>query len=341
MSIYRRKGSPHWWINISVAGRKTRRSTGTSERGAAQEYEERERERLWRLHKLGDRGSVRWTEAAAQWLETLPEKSRYKEGRIIDWFDGEIKDEPIGGIDRAAVLELREALRDEGKSKSRTDRYMANLRAVLNLAVENGYLVSSPAVPMFNVKNQGFRWLTHEEFARLKRELPPHLKPAAEFAVRTGMRMRSMLRLTWDRIDLRRRRLWVPGEQMKGARAHGLPISRDLAKLLRQLKTLNPDGERVFQYDGRPFDDCNTEAFQKALERAKLIGVNWHTLRHTFASWAVQSGVSLQELMQLGDWKTYAMVLRYAHLAPDHLAQAAEKIARSGHSRKRVPRGTP
>lgn len=340
MSIYRRKGSPHWWINISVAGRKTRRSTGTSERGQAQEYESRERERLWRVRKLGDRGSIRWTEAAAQWLETLPEKSRHKEGSIIDWFDIKIKDEPIGGIDRAAVLELREVLRDVGKSKSRTDRYMANLRAVLNLAVENGHLSSAPAVPMYNVKNQGFRWLTHEEFGRLKRELPPHLKPAAEFAVRTGMRMRSMLRLTWDRIDLRRRRLWVPGEQMKGAHAHGIPISRDLAKLLRRLKTMSPDGEHVFQYDGKPFDDCNTEAFQKALARAKLTGVNWHTLRHTFASWAVQSGVSLQELMQLGDWKTYSMVLRYAHLAPDHLAQAAEKIARSGHSRKRVPRGT-
>jgi hypothetical protein len=31
------------------------------------------------------------------------------------------------------------------------------------------------------------------------------------------------------------------------------------------------------------------------------------------------SGPSLQELMELGGWKSYEMVLRYAHLAPEQL----------------------
>lgn len=37
---------------------------------------------------------------------------------------------------------------------------------------------------------------------------------------------------------------------------------------------------------------------------------------------------SLQELMELGGWKSYEMVLRYAHLAPEHLADAASRIER-------------
>jgi hypothetical protein len=37
-------------------------------------------------------------------------------------------------------------------------------------------------------------------------------------------------------------------------------------------------------------------------------------------------GTSLQELMELGGWKSYEMVLRYAHLAPEHLADAASLI---------------
>lgn len=37
-------------------------------------------------------------------------------------------------------------------------------------------------------------------------------------------------------------------------------------------------------------------------------------------------GTSLQELMELGGWKSYEMVLRYAHLAPEHLADAASRI---------------
>jgi hypothetical protein len=40
------------------------------------------------------------------------------------------------------------------------------------------------------------------------------------------------------------------------------------------------------------------------------------------------SGTSLQELMELGGWKSYEMVLRYAHLAPEHLSAAAQRIER-------------
>lgn len=337
MSIYRRKESPHWWINISVAGRKTRRSTGTIDRKQAQEFEIRERERLWRVHKLGDRGSIRWTEAAAQWLESIPEKSRYKENSIIMWFDDQISDEPIRSIDRDAVAELRETLIEEGKRPARVDRYMANLRAVLRKAVELGHLDAAPPVPMMSHVVGEPNWLTQDQFRALCAELPTHLRLAAQFAVYTGLRMRSMLSLTWDRIDLRRGRLWVPGDQMKGARAHGLPLSKDAKKILRQLKTLSPAGDRVFQYDGHPIDDCNTRAFQKAVVRSKVGPLRWHDLRHTFAAWAVQSGVPLYELMQLGGWRTYSMVIRYAHLAPDHLAKSAEKIARFGHSKKRGP----
>jgi hypothetical protein len=42
----------------------------------------------------------------------------------------------------------------------------------------------------------------------------------------------------------------------------------------------------------------------------------------------VQSGTSLLELMELGGWKSYEMVLRYAHLAPEKLGAVASRIER-------------
>ena len=47
-----------------------------------------------------------------------------------------------------------------------------------------------------------------------------------------------------------------------------------------------------------------------------------------FADMHMMRGTSLQELMELGGWKSYEMVLRYAHLAPEHLATAASRIDR-------------
>jgi hypothetical protein len=49
---------------------------------------------------------------------------------------------------------------------------------------------------------------------------------------------------------------------------------------------------------------------------------------HTWASWHVQSGTSLPELMELGGWKSYEMVLRYAHPAPEKLSSVAGRIER-------------
>jgi integrase len=340
MSIYRRKGSENWWISISVAGRKTRRTTGTADRDKAKEFEESERARLWRVHKLGDTGYVRFAEAAARWLADVAETSKKKELSVLNWLKKHLEHEPLRAIDREAIQVLRE-LCLEDRAKSTVDRHMAILRAVLNKCVEWGYLEAAPPVPMYNVRQGDFRWLTHPEFDSLRKELPPHLQLAADCAVRSGLRMRSMLRLTWDRIDLRAKRFWVPGMQMKGKKhAHGMPISRELAKVFRKAKTANPNGDHVFQYLGEPIDDCNTKAFQDAVARSGVGPLRWHDLRHTFASWAVQAGVTLQELMQIGGWKTYSSVLRYAHLAPDHLAEAAELVRHSGHSKRRSSRGT-
>jgi hypothetical protein len=41
-----------------------------------------------------------------------------------------------------------------------------------------------------------------------------------------------------------------------------------------------------------------------------------------------KAAASLPELMELGGWKSYEMVLRYAHLAPETLSSVASRIER-------------
>ena len=74
------------------------------------------------------------------------------------------------------------------------------------------------------------------------------------------------------------------------------------------------------------------DAYKAAVKAAGLPAeFDWHSLRHTWASWHVQNGTPLAVLMQLGGWASYAMVLRYAHLAPSHLAAYAENARLTGH----------
>ena len=59
------------------------------------------------------------------------------------------------------------------------------------------------------------------------------------------------------------------------------------------------------------------------------LNFRWHDLRHTWASWHVQSGTPLNVLQEPGGWASYSMVQRYAHLAADHLAPWADRLAES------------
>jgi len=335
MPLYRRPGSPFWWVRI---GRKTRKSTGTADKRAAKEFESVLQQRIWRREKLGDRSSVSWNEATERYLSGST-RARKREREFIAWLEPRLGMYPVSAVaDPDALEELRKDGLAEGWSHTTVDRMMRVIRAVLRKCWKDWrYLESAPVVPMYGEDEDADEphWLTREEFDRLKAELPPHLKLAAEFAVLTLLRMRSQSRLTWNRIDLMSQRAWIPSGQMKGGKTFGVSLSSRAVKILRDVRALGHKGERVFQFEGRPIDNFNTAAFKKAAKRAELLPLRWHDLRHTGASWAVQNGATLPELMALGDWKSYRSVLRYAHFAPSHAAGAAELVAQREHTRDR------
>jgi integrase len=323
MSLYRRPDTTHWWTRFQVDGREVRLTTGTGDRRESEEFETVARTRAWRQVRLGERPPYRWTDAAIRWLAETRKRSKSRDKSILAWFDEHLNKYDVQAITREVVQELR-ALKASETSESTAYRHMALLRAILNKCVADWEVIdSAPKVPMYRPPIGEPRWLTRSEFARLERHLPEHLQLAARFAVLTGLRMRAMLSLTWSQVDLVKKRAWVAAIDMKAGQSLGLPLTPGA---LDVLKALPRDGDYLFHWRGERIDDCNTLAFKTAVTAAKLDPLRWHDLRHTWASWAVQSGVTLHELMLLGGWRSFSMVLRYSHFAPDHLAAAAAKI---------------
>lgn len=247
---------------------------------------------------------------------------------ILNWLDSHLKGCSVQDITREVVEELRELKRLEA-SEATADRHMERLRAILRKCRDDWQVVESiPKVPMYRPRVGEPRWLTRREFARLCRKLPRHLRLAARLATETGLRMRSQAKLEWSRVDLETRRAWVPGYQMKAKKPLGVPLSSRALRTLKALRAMSPASRYVHEWRGRRIDDFNTAAFKAAVKAAGVAPLRWHDLRHTWASWHVQGGTSLYELQQLGGWSSYSMVQRYAHLAPDHLAEAAERLSR-------------
>ncbi|WP_370660846.1 tyrosine-type recombinase/integrase [Massilia aurea] len=70
----------------------------------------------------------------------------------------------------------------------------------------------------------------------------------------------------------------------------------------------------------------NTKVWRNALKRAGIAEFRWHGLRHTWASSLIQNGTPLYDLQEMRGWKSVAMVRRYAHLAPAHMARHAAVV---------------
>jgi len=85
----------------------------------------------------------------------------------------------------------------------------------------------------------------------------------------------------------------------------------------------------VFAFNGERVVQLSTAAWYKALKRGGIENFRSHDLRHTWASWHIQSGTPLHVLQELGGWASYTMVQRYAHLAVAHLAPCADRLASS------------
>ncbi len=316
MSLYKDKKSPHWNISITVNGQRIRRSTGTDDKKKAQRIHDEIKADLWQQRDLG----YTWKKAMVDWLTHEPRDAS-------DAYRLRAFAMPNMPLSEITAPMIQKYITGAPATYNRT----ANLiTAILNLAKRNGKLEEVPTIERKKVSQSRIRWLTQEEWKRLDAQLPPHLQPLARFSVATGLRQGNATHLEWSQVDLRRKIAWIHADQAKARKPIGIPLSDDAVEVLRG--QIGQSDVWVFPYKGKPLGQIKS-AWGKALKRAGLghyekVGdkevfisnFRWHDLRHTWATWHVQSGTPLEVLQKLGGWASYSMVLNYAHLAPDHLA---------------------
>jgi integrase len=325
MSLYKRTDSPRWWVKISHGGRTIQRSTGTEDKAQAQEYHDKLKVSLWEQQRLGVKPRRAWKEAVVRWLAETSEKATHdgdiKKLRWLDAFLGKLMLDEItlDVIDRVKSERLKTV------SKSTVNRYLAVVRSILLRARDEWeWIDKAPKVKLFREPPGRERSITVEQAEALLRELPAHQRDVVLFTLATGLRQSNVLRLEWSHVNLDSGHAWVDADQSKNRRPIAVPLNLKALEVLRRQVGKHP--ARVFTYAGRPLDRANTHAWQRALKRASIENFRWHDLRHTWATWHRQSGTPTHELQRLGGWRTSVMVERYAHLAPDHLAAAANRL---------------
>lgn len=324
MSVYKQPNSDVWWVSITHPNApRVRRSTGTTDRVEAQRVHDEIKAALWNQPKL--KGKT-WGMAVTAWTEEGRDAADiYRLFKFARYFpDRALTD--ITGESLETALKFC-------KTPGTYNRYRGMLMSVLSTAKQKKWLREVPDIAVRKAKKKPRMWITREQWAKLYAELPPHQQAMAEFAIETGLRQANVLGLTWDRVDLERRLVWVEAEEMKGDRAVGIPLSDGAINVLRNRVGTHP--EFVFTYRGQPIKEIKT-AFQAACVRAGVgsisdkglyTGFTWHSFRHTWATWHIQGGTPVEVLQKLGAWADLRMVMNYAHHSPGHLASFANNAA--------------
>ena len=325
MSLYKRKDSSVYWVKLHHSGKIVQRSTGTTDKVKAQEYHDRLKASLWEQERLGVKSRYSWQQAAGRWIEETSHKAtHHQDVAKLKWLHSILGGLMLDEITLDVIARIKESrLKDVGKST--TNRYLALVRAILKRAVDEwDWLEKAPKVKLFKESEGRIRFITPEQVQALLRELPAHQRDMVLFALQTGLRQSNVVNLEWLQVNLEQGHMWVNAAQSKNRKPIAVPLNREaLAVLHRQL---GKHPARVFTFAGQPIVNANTRAWRNALKRAGIEDFRWHDLRHTWASWHRMQGTPTHELQQLGGWRTGAMVERYAHLAPDHLANAAARL---------------
>jgi site-specific recombinase XerD len=177
-------------------------------------------------------------------------------------------------------------------------------------------------------------YLSRTQYADLRKRFKnPIYREIADLSLLTGMRIGEAVAMEWDWIDLNRKAITVKNTSTfttKSKHPRVIPLCDDAVSLLSRLSTrAGKAGELVFQRKGRPLrGDTISHVFKQCVREAGLSDkIHWHSLRHSFASWLVESGASLFQVSKLLGHASTTTTAVYAHLIPDQLHSVVSVIS--------------
>lgn len=330
MSIYKQANSDFWFVDITIKGQRIRRSTETTSKQAAQEYHDRLKGSLWRQGKLGEQPDRDWDSAVKRYLSEKADKRTIEHDKsMLRWSSQYLKGKALSEITPDVIENIIEERRTghstrtvNGVSNATINRHMEAIQRVLNCAIAWEWIQSAPKIRKMKESAGRLRWLTKDEISRLLKDLPLHLNQMARLTLASGLRENNVIELEWSQVDTERKVLWIHADRSKNGKAMSIPLNTMAIQVIEERRGLHD--VYVFAFNGKPMYRASTGGWYKALKTANITGFTWHGLRHTWASWHVMNGTPLEVLQKLGGWSSLQIVMRYAHLAPEHIASWAE-----------------
>lgn len=203
------------------------------------------------------------------------------------------------------------------------------LRRAFRLGAKNDppLVLRVPSFDMLPVDNVRDGTITHEHYRAVRDSLPGYARIALVIAYHTGARKGEVRAIRRDKVDLKARRINLPGRTTKNGKQRYLPIYGDMdAELdmwLAKLKGKNCP--LLVQDEDKPVFDFE-KAWATACSAAGIAGALFHDLRRTAVTNMIEAGLSEKEAMEISGHKTRAVFDRYHIVSERRMKQNAEKL---------------
>lgn len=320
MSLFKRTGSPFWWTEFVVKGRRVVRSTGTASRRDAEAFERELRGQIAR-----EAGTVRRTPQATldqacgrYWTE---HGRRLRDARnvkrwllyIVQHID---KTTPMAELSTRHASDMVSAMRAAGRGEIAINRTVTALQGVHNRATKM-WEWPTRAIDWRKLKTKErgrIQFLELDEAQRFLAELPAHTQALVRFLLTTGLRRREAFNLTWDKV-----RPAAVLVTVKGGYEREVALSPEAAEIISE----QPREARYV------FDTTNwRKEFEGARKRAGVPEIRWHDLRHTLATWLGRSGASLEVIRDHLGHSSISVTQKYRHVVSGEVAAALDRLPR-------------
>jgi integrase len=234
-------------------------------------------------------------------------------------------------VTNEAVSALLESMRAAGYSSGTTNRALVLVRYLYNLGRKWKVpgMSQNPTLGLSTAPDvQRDRFLTPEETQRLIAAIHADENRTAARAILllllTGARRNEITQAKWEYVNWQKRTLLVP--LSKSGKPRAIALNAQALELLRSIPRL--DGNAYIfpsETTGRPSPSLYFP-WDRIRERAGLYSVRLHDLRHSYASFLVNQGISLYVVQGLLGHAHARTTQRYAHLAQETLLDAAQVV---------------
>lgn len=351
--------SGRWNVEVSRRGQRftSTRATKAAARQWALELEDRLDRGLTfdprdSRRTVGDWAAEWWAARVAEPTTLAGDESRLRVHVLSRWAD-----EPLERVTTMAVQGWVRGL-ERQMSAASVAKCFHLLSSILGSAVKDRLLPANPCEGVRLPATARGRevYLTYAQVDQIVDQVT---RPADQLVIRTlahsALRWSELAGLRTTSLDLLRRQLHVvrvttrfgPKDYPKSAAGRRtVPLPERLVDMLAAHLVGVERGRMVFVGSrGAPLSDVNfrNRVWNPAVQRAGLtdIGPHLHDLRHTGASWLVQAGVPLYDVMRFLGHESITTTQRYAHLTPGAHDRVREAMERTGERTASVPYAPP